>query len=133
MSPVQAIHRLLSNLPMKRKFLLQTAVVAAGIIALAVVAARMQYLDLNSTRQAGLKAQTEMAIDDADLTLFVVDAKSGLTPLDKTFGELLRRSGKPVVLVANKSEARARMAVSTMPIRSVLASRFRFLPSTARA
>ncbi|MES5814985.1 cache domain-containing protein, partial [Pseudoxanthomonas sp. Soil82] len=62
MSPVQAIHRLLSNLPMKRKFLLQTAVVAAGIIALAVVAARMQYLDLNSTRQAGLKAQTEMAM-----------------------------------------------------------------------
>src|SRR5690606_26729164 len=43
---------------------------------------------------------------EADLTLFVVDAKSGLTPLDKTFGELLRRSGKPVVLVANKSEAR---------------------------
>ncbi|WP_117193567.1 ribosome biogenesis GTPase Der [Rhizobium terrae] len=58
------------------------------------------------TLEGRMRAQTEAAIDDADLTLFVVDAKSGLTPLDKTFGELLRRSGKPVVLVANKSEAR---------------------------
>lgn len=58
------------------------------------------------TLEGRMRAQTEMAIDDADLTLFVVDAKMGLTPLDKTFGELLRRSGKPVVLVANKSEAK---------------------------
>lgn len=58
------------------------------------------------TLEGRMRAQTEAAIDEADLTLFVVDAKFGLTPLDKTFGELLRRSGKPVVLVANKSEAR---------------------------
>lgn len=58
------------------------------------------------TLEGRMRAQTEMAVHEADLTLFVVDAKSGLTPLDKTFGELLRRSGKPVVLVANKSEAR---------------------------
>ncbi len=58
------------------------------------------------TLEGRMRAQTEMAIAEADLTLFVVDAKMGLTPLDKTFGELLRRSGKPVVLVANKSEAR---------------------------
>ncbi|KAF1691614.1 cache domain-containing protein, partial [Pseudoxanthomonas daejeonensis] len=54
--------RALSNLPMKRKFLMQTAFVAVGIVALAVVAARIQYLDLNSTRQAGLRAQVEMAM-----------------------------------------------------------------------
>ncbi|UWX03430.1 cache domain-containing protein [Pseudoxanthomonas sp. NC8] len=59
---IHATHRLMSNLPMKRKFLLQTGLVAVGIIVLAVVAARIQYLDLNSTRQAGLRAQTEMAI-----------------------------------------------------------------------
>ncbi|MGA1802385.1 ribosome biogenesis GTPase Der [Rhizobium sp. HT1-10] len=53
-----------------------------------------------------MRAQTEAAIEEADLTLFVVDAKYGLTPLDKVFGELLRRRGKPVVLVANKSEAK---------------------------
>jgi len=58
------------------------------------------------TLEGRMRVQTEMAIQEADLTLFVVDAKMGLTPLDKTFGELLRRSGKPVVLVANKSEAR---------------------------
>lgn len=58
------------------------------------------------TLEGRMRAQTEAAIEEADLTLFVVDAKFGLTPLDKTFGELLRRRGKPVVLVANKSEAR---------------------------
>ena len=36
----------LSHLPLKRKFLIQTALVALGTIALAVIAARMQYLDL---------------------------------------------------------------------------------------
>lgn len=60
----------------------------------------------SDTLEGRMRAQTEAAIEEADLTLFVVDAKSGLTPLDKTFGELLRRSGKPVVLVANKSEAK---------------------------
>jgi GTP-binding protein len=58
------------------------------------------------TLEGRMRAQTEAAIEEADLTLFVVDAKSGLTPLDKTFGEMLRRRGKPVVLVANKSEAK---------------------------
>ncbi|MFB2550580.1 ribosome biogenesis GTPase Der [Ensifer soli] len=56
--------------------------------------------------QGRMWAQTEAAIDEADLTLFVVDAKGGLTPADETLAELLRRRGKPVVLVANKSEAR---------------------------
>jgi GTPase len=58
------------------------------------------------TLQGRMRAQTEAAIDEADLSLFVVDAKSGLTQVDQTLGEMLRRRGKPVVLVANKSEAR---------------------------
>ncbi|MBB1250348.1 ribosome biogenesis GTPase Der [Rhizobium sp. G21] len=53
-----------------------------------------------------MRQQTELAIDEADITLFVVDAKMGLTPVDSTLAEMLRRRGKPVVLVANKSEAR---------------------------
>ena len=53
-----------------------------------------------------MRAQTEAAIDEADLSIFLVDAKAGLTPLDNTLAEMLRRRGKPVVLVANKSEAR---------------------------
>ncbi|MBX4894238.1 ribosome biogenesis GTPase Der [Rhizobium bangladeshense] len=56
--------------------------------------------------QGRMRAQTEAAIDEADLSLFVVDAKHGLTPVDTALAEMLRRRGKPVVLVANKSEAR---------------------------
>lgn len=58
------------------------------------------------TLQGRMWAQTEAAIDEADLTLFVVDAKYGLTPADETLAEMLRRRGRPVVLVANKSEAK---------------------------
>ena len=58
------------------------------------------------TLEGRMRAQTETAIDEADLTLFVVDAKMGLTHVDKTLAEMLRKRGRPVVLVANKSEAR---------------------------
>ena len=60
----------------------------------------------DDTLEGRMRAMTEAAIDEADLTLFVVDAKAGVTPVDVTFGEILRRKGKPVVVVANKSEAR---------------------------
>jgi GTP-binding protein len=52
-------------------------------------------------------AQTEAAVAASDAVLFLVDARAGLTPLDRAFADLLRRSGKPVILVANKSEGRA--------------------------
>ena len=39
--------------------------------------------------------------------LFLIDARSGLTPVDRAFADLVRKSGKPVILVANKSEGRA--------------------------
>ncbi len=58
------------------------------------------------TLEGRMRAQTEAAIDEADLSLFLIDAKAGLTPVDKVLGEMLRKRGKPVVLVANKSEAR---------------------------
>jgi len=58
------------------------------------------------TLQARMREQTEIAIREADVIFFMVDAKSGLLPDDRTFAEIVRRSGKPVVLVANKSEAR---------------------------
>src|SRR5262245_22086413 len=53
-----------------------------------------------------MRAQTEIAISDADIIFFMVDAKGGILPDDKTFAGIVRRSGKPVVLVANKAEAR---------------------------
>jgi len=59
-----------------------------------------------STLQGRMRAQTEIAIHEADLIFFMVDAKAGLLPDDRTFAEIVRKSGKPVVLVANKAEAR---------------------------
>jgi GTP-binding protein len=53
-----------------------------------------------------MRAQTEIAIGEADLIFFLMDAKTGLVPDDRAFAEIVRRSGKPVVLVANKAEAR---------------------------
>jgi GTP-binding protein len=52
-------------------------------------------------------AQTEAAIAHADAVLFLVDARAGTTPADRAFGDLVRRSGKPAILVANKAEGRA--------------------------
>lgn len=54
-----------------------------------------------------MRQQSEAAITAADLILFVVDARDGITPDDQSFGKLVRASGRPVVLVANKSEGRA--------------------------
>ncbi|KRG43824.1 chemotaxis protein [Stenotrophomonas panacihumi] len=62
MKPQSVLANAMANMPLKRKFLSQTVLVAFGIIALAIIAARMQYLDLVHTRQAGLKAQTQMAV-----------------------------------------------------------------------
>ncbi len=53
-----------------------------------------------------MRAQTEAAIDDADVLLFMIDAKAGVTPSDRAFAQLARRSGKHTILVANKAEAR---------------------------
>jgi GTPase len=57
--------------------------------------------------EARMSGQAERAIAEADACLFVVDARAGITPLDRNFAARLRRSGKPVVLVANKAEGRA--------------------------
>jgi GTP-binding protein len=57
--------------------------------------------------EARLRQQTEAALAEADLALMVIDAKAGLTALDRHFASWLRRLGKPVVLVANKSEGAA--------------------------
>ena len=52
-------------------------------------------------------AQTEAAIAQADAILFMIDARVGATPVDHAFADLVRKSGKPTVVVANKSEGRA--------------------------
>ena len=57
-----------------------------------------------------MRAQTERAIADADLVLMMVDARSGIMPLDEHFARLLRRREDKVVLLANKSEGAAARA-----------------------
>lgn len=57
--------------------------------------------------EARMRQQTERAVADAAVILFVIDAREGVTPLDELFSMVLRRSGKPVIVVANKSEGRA--------------------------
>jgi GTPase len=57
-----------------------------------------------------MRAQTEAAIGDAGIILFVIDARVGILPADRPFAELVRRSGKPVILIANKAEGGAGMA-----------------------
>ena len=52
-----------------------------------------------------MQHQTRLAIEDSDILLFLVDVRSGLTPLDQKFGQFLRKFGCPIVLVANKCEA----------------------------
>ena len=57
--------------------------------------------------EARMRLQTERAVEEADVALFVVDAKEGITPLDRIFADLVRRRNTPVVLAANKAEGRA--------------------------
>ncbi|HZD88905.1 MAG TPA: ribosome biogenesis GTPase Der [Pseudolabrys sp.] len=54
-----------------------------------------------------MRAQTEAAIAQADAILFMIDARVGPTPVDRAFADLVRRAGKPTVLIANKSEGTA--------------------------
>jgi len=54
---------------------------------------------------ARMLAQTNAAVAESDLCLFVVDARAGLTAGDRIVADALRKTGKPVVLVANKTES----------------------------
>lgn len=60
-----------------------------------------------ATLPGRMRAQTEAAVRDADVALFMVDARAGLTPLDEEIARWLRVADTPVVLIANKAEGRA--------------------------
>jgi len=51
-----------------------------------------------------VRRQADVAIDEADLVLFIVDAKDGILPIEQELADRLRRSGKPTLLVANKAD-----------------------------
>jgi GTP-binding protein len=52
------------------------------------------------------RAQTETAISQADAVFFMIDARAGPTPVDRAFADVVRKAGKPTILIANKSEGR---------------------------
>lgn len=53
-----------------------------------------------------MRQQTELAIKEADVILFMIDARAGVTPLDQRFAQVLRKAGKDVRLIGNKAEGR---------------------------
>jgi GTP-binding protein len=59
------------------------------------------------TLSGRMQAQTAEALGQADAVLFLVDARDSAMPADRAFADLVRKSGKPTILVANKSEGRA--------------------------
>ena len=57
--------------------------------------------------QGRMRRLTERAVDEADICLFVIDARAGVTAADEYFADILRRRAKHVLLAANKAEGRA--------------------------
>ncbi|HZO74191.1 MAG TPA: ribosome biogenesis GTPase Der [Ktedonobacteraceae bacterium] len=55
-----------------------------------------------------VKAQAQLAIDEADVIIFMVDARSGITGADEEVADVLRRTNKPVIVAANKADNQAR-------------------------
>ncbi|PLX40579.1 MAG: ribosome biogenesis GTPase Der, partial [Hyphomicrobiales bacterium] len=68
--------------------------------------AGLEDADENSL-EGRMRAQTEAAIAEANVCLFMIDARAGVTPVDAHFAGLLRKGGKPVILMANKCEGTA--------------------------
>ncbi len=63
--------------------------------------------DAPDTLAGRMRAQTISGVESADVALFVIDARAGVTPLDAHFAGILREMNKPIVLLANKAEGRA--------------------------
>ncbi len=57
--------------------------------------------------QGRMRRLTERAVDMADISLFLIDGRAGVTPSDETFADILRRHGKKVILGVNKAEGLA--------------------------
>ena len=65
------------------------------------------YEDEDPTSLPGrMRAQTEAAVREADVALFLIDAREGLTPLDEEIARWLRAGATPVIVAANKAEGR---------------------------
>jgi GTP-binding protein len=73
--------------------------------------AGFEYAD-DESLESRMRQQTEKALDEADVALFMVDARDGVLPLDKIFADLLRHRDVPVLLIANKAEGHGAQALA---------------------
>lgn len=64
----------------------------------------IDFINVSDTILSQVKKQAELAVEEADVIIFVVDGRTGLTSEDENVADLLRRAKKPVVLVVNKIE-----------------------------
>lgn len=80
--------------------------------------------------EARMWEQTKKAIDEADVCLFLYDARAGLQPYDEHFADILRRSHKPVVLLPTNAKAGSRKTAVSRPTNWGSASRSPFPPNT---
>ena len=60
--------------------------------------------DSEDTFESAIREQVEIALEEADAVLFVVDGRTGLTPFDKEIASMIRKSSKPQYLLVNKSD-----------------------------
>lgn len=70
-------------------------------------------LDPRDALEEDVAAQARLAIAEADVIVFVTDARQGVLPVDQAIAQMLRQSGKPVVLAVTKAEGEARMLAAT--------------------
>lgn len=78
----------------------------------AIADLRFRLIDTAGMEEAGPNAlstrmfeQSKAAMEEADLIFFVIDAREGVTPMDEHFSQMVRQSGKPLILIANKAES----------------------------
>lgn len=64
----------------------------------------IEFKDQSTPLSTMMKQQAEIAVDESDVVLFLVDGKSKVTPDDEQIAKYLRKAGKPVILVVNKVE-----------------------------
>lgn len=60
--------------------------------------------------EAEIRKQVKLAVDEADVILFMVDLNDGIHPLDQDFAKVIRRSKKPVYIIANKADVPSKEA-----------------------
>ena len=80
-----------------------------------------------------MRRQTEASLNGADAAIFVIDARVGITPLDKEIGRHLHEHDVPIVVVANKAEENLQSLACMRPFPWAWENQFPFQPNTGKA